>query len=470
LGKHLATSSTYSEPNFPQAPRRRRRSGWRPNVPLALLAFLFVFCITVGYLAVRAKTHHRSFQQEIVNIFIPPPEQIFGKDRIQVLVLGIDYNYTDKDIQYSKDARSDTIWDVALDFPSRSVSQLAVPRDMDAVLPSGHEDKINTAYAIGGVPLAREVIGSFLGIPKNEAGTYFDRYIVLRVDAAKDLINAFGGIDVPVEKRMDYDDNWGHLHIHFTPGLVHMDGEQAVSYSRFRHDAEGDVGRIRRQQQVLRIAIDKLKHDKFNDVTHIRQLLDVARRDVITNFTLDEELSVATAFADVDQKLIKTAQVPYTDAKDIAAGNVLIPDDAAKQKLVQQLLLGPLGPEPTVPPQVLAAIKPAQISVEVLNGSGVRGLATKFADDLRTRGYVIQKVGNADTYDYTKTEIHAHSKTFGAGEKVRSEFAALPEMTVTPEALGSPAPKTDLTIIVGRDYATAIMTPPAQATRTSAVK
>ena len=457
------------ESEFSPTPPRRRLA-WKRIVPAGLLAVLFVFCVAIGFFAVRARTHHRSLQQEVMNIFIPAPEQLFAKDRLQVLVLGIDYNYTDKDIQYSKDARSDTIWAVALDFPSRTVSQLAVPRDMDATLPNGHEDKINAAYADGGVPMADRVIGGFLGLPQLPSGGYFDRYIVLRVDAAKDLINAIGGIDVPVEKRMDYDDNWGHLHIHFAPGLQHMDGEQAVSYSRFRHDAEGDIGRIRRQQQVLRIAIDKLKKDKFNDVAHIRDLLDVARRDIITNFTLDEELSLATAFSQIDQKSIKTAQVPFTGDKDIAAGNVLVPDVPGKDKLVQKLLLAPLVAEATVPPDVLAAIKPSDVSIVVLNGSGVPGMAGKFADSLRTKGYVVAKVGNADSYEYDKTEIHAHSKIFGAAERVRSDFPSLAEMTVSPDPISSPAPRTDLTIIVGRDFATAIMTPPATATRTSSVK
>lgn len=426
--------------------------------------------MAAGYIAVRARLHNTSFQNEVVNIFIPPPEALFGKQRIHVLVLGIDYNYTDKDIEYSKDARSDTIWAVALDFPTRSVSQLAVPRDMDVVLPNGHEDKINSAYAIGGVPLARDVIGTFLALPKNEAGSYFDRYIVLRVDAAKDLINAIGGIDVPVTRAMNYDDNWGHLHIHFTVGIHHMNGDEAVSYARFRHDAEGDIGRIRRQQQVLRLAIEKLKRDKFNDVAHIRELLNVAKRDIVTDFTGDEELSLAAAFSQVDQKAIKTAQVPYLDAKDIAAGNVLIPDQPAKEKLVQELLLGPLGPPPTVPPDVIAGIKPSQVSIEVLNGSGTRGVATKFADELRSKGFVVAKVGNADTYGYDRTEIHTHSKVVGVGERVRNEFAAIPEMVVTPDPVSSPAPKSDVTVIVGRDYAVTLLKPASSAGPTSSAK
>lgn len=427
-----------------------------------------MLCIAVGFLAVRAKSHHRTLQQEIVNIFIPAPEDLFGKQRISILFLGIDYNYTDRDIEFSNGARSDTIFVVTLDFPTRGVSMLSVPRDMGVVYENGREDKINAAYAEGGAWESDHVIGGFLGLPRLPNGKYFDRYVVLRVDATKDLINAIGGIDLDVMNSnallhagpngpLDYDDNWGHLHIHLKPGMQHLTGEQAVGYARFRHDWCSDPCRIKRQQQVVRATIDKLKRDKFNDVTHIRELLDVAKRDVLTNLTFNEELSLATAFAQIDQSGIKTAQLPYTGDKTVAAGDVLIPDDAAKTKMVQELIFGPLGAPPTVPPQVVANIKPADLTVDVLNGSGVPGLAKKLASDLRAKGFTIGKVGNAPSYDHAQTEIVEHSKTFGAGERVRSELSGLSgaQVNADPNPQPSSGPASDVTVIVGKDYADA---------------
>ena len=477
MGKHLAPNVAYRAPSpMPSEPpdgRPRRRRSWKQRIPVIGLAILFVFCIAIGYLAMRAKSHHRSIQQEIVNIFIPPPEQLFGKDRIQVLVVGLDYDYTDRDMHYSGHSRTDTIFAVTLDFPSRSVSEVSVPRDMGVMLPQGHEDKINTAYVFGGINESDQVIGSFLGLPQLPNGHYFDRYIVLRVDATKDLIDAVGGIDLNVMNSnalrhsgangpLDYDDNWGHLHIHLKPGFQHLNGEQAVGYARFRHDWCSDPCRIMRQQQVMRATIDKLKADKLNDVTHIRQLLDVANRDVMTNFNSNEELSLGTAFAQVDQSAIKTAQIPYTgDKVSRIAGDVLIPDEAGKQKMVQTLMLGPLGAPPTIPPQVVASIKPSQLVVDILNGSGQRGIAAKFADVLRAKGYKIGKVGNADRYDHEQTEVFGHSKTFGAAERVRSDFAMLPQMTVSPEPDPAPASgwKSDVTVVVGKDFVDALASP-----------
>ena len=144
---------------------------------------------------------------------------------------------------------------------------------------------------MGGPHAAERAVAKFLGLPG------FDRYVVLRVDATKSLVDAIGGIDVPVAQAMNYDDSWGHLHIHFTPGMHHMNGDQAVSYSRFRHDACSDPCRIQRQQQVLRITIAKLKGDKFNDLTHIHSLIDVVNRNVETDLDTTEKLSLAQAYS-----------------------------------------------------------------------------------------------------------------------------------------------------------------------------
>src|SRR5471032_1763818 len=118
----------------------------------------------------------------IVNYFVPAPESLFGKERIFVLLLGLDYDYSLQDMPTSKDARTDKIEAFAIDFPSKVIESVAVPRDMDAIV-NGHEDKINDAYHYGGAMNSDAVVGAFLGLPKNDRGAYFDRYIALRINA-----------------------------------------------------------------------------------------------------------------------------------------------------------------------------------------------------------------------------------------------------------------------------------------------
>lgn len=417
--------------------------------------------IAAGGVAMQSVVQQRSPSDVVISDvrmpFVPSPQELFEKDRVSLLLLGIDYDYNNKDEEMSSNARTDTIKTVALNLPTRenpagSISILSVPRDMAAIMPDGTENKVNAGYGgfNGNWEMAAHhselVVGRFLGLPG------FDRFITLRINATKSLVDAIGGIDVTPDETMNYDDNWGHLHIHFIGGKqIHMNGEQAVSYSRFRHDECSDPCRIKRQDQVIKITVAKLKNDKFNDLLHITQLIDVVRKNVYTNLSQKEMLSLAWAFQHVELSKIDMQQVPFVGDKTLACcGDVIIADDAGKRALVQKMFLDPLLP--AVPPdaRAVAAVKPESIHVDVENGSGVSGEGAALAALLRKQGFVIASVENAARFGYDSTEIHVHSnQTPLAGERVRTALA-LPTATVQPDARPSTS---DVTVIVGLDYA-----------------
>ena len=119
-------------------------------------------------------------------VLIPDPLKVFHKDRLRVLLIGLDYDYDRLDQETSKSSRSDIIMALSLDFKNHRISELSVPRDMVATLPNGQQAKINQAQSEGGIAESKSVIASWLGVPS------FDRYIVMRIDTTKDLIDAIG--------------------------------------------------------------------------------------------------------------------------------------------------------------------------------------------------------------------------------------------------------------------------------------
>ena len=442
MGKHLSDGDDLRYDG------ERRPLGLVRTVALALgIAFVVGAVSTL----VASIVNHKPVWVEALQPTVPSPEDLFQKDRILVLLMGKDYDYNDKDEETSKNSRSDVIKVFALDFTRKTVSELAIPRDMDVVLPNGSEAKINEALEDGGVPEAQAVIAKFLDIPG------FDRFVVLRINSTKALIDAIGGIDVRAAETMDYDDNWGHLHIHFVGGkLYHMSGNQAVSYARFRHDECGDPCRIQRQQQVERIIFSKLRTNKIADIAYATRLIGTVQHNVDTNFSSEELISLALAFADMQPGAIQTAQVPYVDTKDIAAGNVLIPDEVAREQLVQKLLVAPPVTEPSPDQQQLAAVSPSSIKVDVLNGTGIAGEARRVATMLQKKGFVIGNVGNATGESYAATEIHEHTMVTFAGAKVRAALApALKTAPLSTDPTASPGPESDVTVIVGKDLSVA---------------
>ncbi|GAC1307662.1 MAG: hypothetical protein NVS2B3_05030 [Vulcanimicrobiaceae bacterium] len=433
-----------------------------------LFALGVIFGVFAGVVTTQSYVQHRSATEVMAGYGLPvveSPQEHFHKDRVALLLLGIDYNYDSKDQESSTDARADTIKAVALNLPTQanpsgSIAMLSVPRDMAVVLPTGRENKINAAYAGYGANSAmaahaqERAVARFLGLPG------FDRYLTLRINATKELVDAIGGIDVTPDETMNYDDSWGHLHIHFIGGKkYHMSGEQAVSYARFRHDACSDPCRIKRQDQVIKLAIAKLRNDKINDLLHVNALIDVVRRNVYTDLSQREILSLAWAFQHVDLKALETQQVPYVADKTLACcGTVLVADDARKASAVKRLFLAPLPMALPSSARAVAAVEPATIHVAVMNGSGIKGYGARVAATLRKQGFIVDRIGNAPTFAYDATEIHLSPKTTPlAGERVRTALA-VKTATISPQALAAAATASSaiadvVTVIVGRDAA-----------------
>lgn len=166
--------------------------------------------------------------------------------RTTALILGVD------DRKESR-GRSDTVLVGAVHPREGVLTLISLPRDMLVYIPGHGYDKLGHAYAYGGVDLALATVERLLDIP-------IDHYAQLNFKGFEAIVDAVGGIDVHIPKRMyyvdPYDDNGG-LVIDFQPGFQHLNGEQALKYARFRHDAEGDWGRMRRQQEIVKAVLEK---------------------------------------------------------------------------------------------------------------------------------------------------------------------------------------------------------------------
>src|ERR1700730_17392705 len=325
---------------------RRTAAFWVPAA-VAAVGGLVAVSVVLGGTIFRHSAPVTTVVTAVERVFVPEPAALFGKDHLSVLLIGLDYDYDKLDQETSKSSRSDVIMALDIDFKNHRVNELSVPRDMVATMPNGQKAKINQAQSDGGIRESKAVIADWLGIPP------FDRYVVMRINTSKDVINAIGGIDIVVKNSdalkgsgkngpLDYDDNWGHLHIHLKPGLQHLDGEHAVGYARFRHDWCSDPCRIMRQQQVVRAIVDRITHNELNTLTHAQALLGVIRKDVETDFTTQEQLSAVVALSHLTPRDIRTSQVPYTGSVILPDyGDSIVADETAKQKLVAALLREP---------------------------------------------------------------------------------------------------------------------------------
>jgi len=192
---------------------------------------------------------------------IPPWDpEVFGTDKLTFILLG--YDAVDEFAH-----RSDTLMVGAVDFYARKVRILSIPRDTLADIPRHGFNRINAAYALGHEDLTRQTVEAFVGVD-------IDYVVSVNYEGFVEIVDALGGVDMTVEKPMNYDDRRGNVHIHFEPGEYHFDGEQALEYARYRHDATGDFGRIDRQQGLIRALFDQaVRPSNWGKLTSVPQTL-----------------------------------------------------------------------------------------------------------------------------------------------------------------------------------------------------
>ena len=181
--------------------------------------------------------------------FAPNLESIKGTVRhdertgkINICIIGKD------DTENSQ--RPDTILFTVLDIDNKSVQVLSIPRDTRVQIPGHGWNKINHAYPYGGINLLSRTLINYLGMP-------IHYHIELDYSTFPKIVDMLGGVDIYVEKRLQYADRAAGLYIDIPKGLQHMDGETALKFVRFRHDALGDIGRIKRQQQFMNALLQK---------------------------------------------------------------------------------------------------------------------------------------------------------------------------------------------------------------------
>lgn len=225
--------------------------------------------------------------------------------RQNILLLGVDSNGSKTDPWSG--TRSDTIVLLNIDPKTRSVNAISIPRDSKVFVADGHGvQKINAAHALGGVRLTKQTVEETLGVR-------VDRYIVVSDEAVKKLVDALGGIPIYVEKRMNYDDYSGQLHVHLSKGLNVLDGRQAVGYLRFRHDGLGDIGRTQRQQWFLRGLLEKIQTPQA--IAKIPEMLNIASTYVKTDLSLYEMSQYAAMAKSFDISKIQVATLPGSPNK-----------------------------------------------------------------------------------------------------------------------------------------------------------
>ena len=271
-----AASETAEIPLDPAAEAKPRRR-WERPIRWGQVGIQIVAACLIGAVA--------GIGLSMTPLRIALPWSLLLRQRTNVLIMGLDRTVSERNpkIVYPV-TRTTTLVAASFDPASRRVYLLSVPRDTRTSIPGHGITKINAAHAYGGTRLSIRTVENVLGVR-------FPYYIELTERGFVRLIDAVGGVNVRIEKNLDYDDNWDGLHIHLKKGYRRLGGKAAMEYVRFRHDPLGDIGRIKRGQQVMNALFDELRRPRI--VTRLPRMLRVFREDARTNLSRPQLVSLA---------------------------------------------------------------------------------------------------------------------------------------------------------------------------------
>lgn len=292
---------------------------------------LFGLYLLVGY--VYSKLNY----QEIESLTSQPMGE---KGVIHILLIGSDAR------DGSADGRSDAMILLSISRHTKKIGMTSLLRDMYVDIPGHKGNRLNAAYSYGGAELLLETVEENLDITVN-------RYVVVNFEAFANLVDAVDGVELELtQEEIELVNGYLNEYNLLTgqefgtnymdpskEGLVHLNGPQALAYTRNRYIGT-DFGRTERQRKVLSAVFDRLPKAVL---TNHKELIDGLLPNLTTNLTQREcfYLSLMLPFIisyDVEQGSIP-AEGTYKDAT-IRQMSVLEVDFEANKKYLQQLISG----------------------------------------------------------------------------------------------------------------------------------
>lgn len=292
-----------------QNERLERKQNKNPKVNAAanfFKSFLTSFLVMVLFATLIYWSEAKSLVKDIIAIAAGQKKARlefnlpFSQRRQNILVMGVDVNHEGNDP--FKNSRTDTMILVSVAPYAKDVNVISIPRDSKVYMPNSLKpDKINHAFARGGVDLSVRTVEETFGVRVNH-------YIAISNQGVINFIDTIGGLPMYIEKDMKYGDKYGGLHIDLRKGKHVLNGSQVEGYLRFRNDALGDIGRIGRQQWFFNAMLESLKDPQV--VMKMPEAIKGLPKYIKTDMSLFELSQYAVLAKNIDKSDVQVATIP----------------------------------------------------------------------------------------------------------------------------------------------------------------
>jgi polyisoprenyl-teichoic acid--peptidoglycan teichoic acid transferase len=244
-------------------------------------------------------------------------EQASGEP-LDVLVLGVDRRPNSAE---GESTRSDTMMLVRVIPATGEVKLLSVPRDLYVEVKSEEKNRINTAYAYGGVEQARAVMEDLTGVD-------IDNYVVVDFNGFEEVIDAMGKVRVNVGTGV-FPEHWN-----MGEGFERLNGHKALKYARYRGTPGADLDRIDHQQKLL--AALRRQALRWDTVTRLPAIIRVTNENVNTDLGILQVIPLARALVlNGEDNKMASAELEGKPTSMPDGEQVLMPDDEANEAILE---------------------------------------------------------------------------------------------------------------------------------------
>ncbi|WP_442957261.1 LCP family protein, partial [Phormidium sp. CCY1219] len=334
----------------------------------------------------------------------------------------------------SLDGLSDVMLLVRFNPQTNKLNVLSIPRDTRTLIEGYGLRKINDANYFGGPALSAKAVSELLG------GVRIDRYIRINVQGVEKLVDALGGVKLYVPVDMKYQDDSQHLYINLKQGEQHLDGTQALQFLRFRYDKLGDIGRIQRQQLMMRALMNQALNVKT--IGRLPKILSVIQEHIDTNLSLEEIAALAGFAAQTEPSNVQMLMVPgeFSDPEEYKASYWLPNYERLDATIAEHFDFDLHGRQ-------FESVDPAYLRVAIQDSTDDWEAVDELQTTLSDNGYWNVYVSSAWPEPLQVTRIVAQNGDMESAQALRD---ALGFGEVLVESTGSL--RSDITIQLGMDW------------------
>ncbi|MCZ8532511.1 LCP family protein [Psychrobacillus psychrodurans] len=303
---------------------RRRRRKRRPRIGRMFFVILLFSAVGVGiYTFTQYSSGYKLADTDKKEPMDFKGDVLKQGERENILVLGVDSRGEDK-------ARTDTMMIFSWDKQNNDVKVISFMRDIYADIPGNKSYKLNTAFYLGKVQLLKDTMQEMFDLP-------IHHYALIDFSSFESLVDIIAPNGVPVNVEKDMSEKIG---VTLTKGQHNLNGQELLGYARFRSDAEGDFGRVGRQQLVMEILKDELLSienipnlPKFIGATEGYIQTDYSRSDK-TKRVLDTLVSGKLEM----EKMTIPVEGTYSFKRYSHAGSVIVLDEEKNKNAITEFL------------------------------------------------------------------------------------------------------------------------------------